>query len=87
MMPVKKILNSLMFRCIYAVSIGVMIAVAAIALLFVHGQTQELAPKTASKTWRFPENEKMLDDLSDQLAREGEAMSTIAPAAGEQKKH
>lgn len=83
MSVVNKLFNRLTFRCLGAVGAGVFVAALFSALLSAHGGGQDhIAPVTTARTLAFPENEKMLKDVSAQLAREGEALSKIAPAAG-----
>ncbi|MBI3441461.1 MAG: hypothetical protein HY052_06630 [Proteobacteria bacterium] len=79
-----KVFNHLIFRCVGAVLLGAFVVTLFAALLSLYGESHENIPRvTISKTLRFPENEKMLSDVAAQLAREGAALSTIAPAAGE----
>ena len=80
---IKKISTGLTLRCIGALAAGIITMTAFVTLLSLYGETSEPALKTAStKHLRFPENEKMLKEMSDQLAREATSLSNIAPAAG-----
>jgi len=78
------IFSRLVFRCICAVSLGVAVMAVFAALLIMYGEAQETYTQvTTARAIKFPENEKMLNDVANQLAREGEALSKVEPAAGQ----
>ncbi len=80
---VKKIWVGVIWRSISAVLAGVGVVAAFVALLSLYGVSPESTRITTARSLKFPENEKMLDIMSDQLAHEGAALSEIEPAAGD----
>lgn len=80
----KKIIGPLTLRCVLSLFAGLVVVTLFAAMLSLYGQSQETVKTVAlHQSLKFPENEKMLNDLASQLAREGAALSNIAPAAGD----
>lgn len=80
----KKIIGPLTLRCLFSLAAGLFVVALFAALLSLYGQDQErLSTVTAQQSLMFPENEKMLDAVASQLARDGAALANIAPAAGD----
>jgi len=82
MSAINKIFSRLAFCCLGAVFAGVLVVALFSALLSAYGGGQENIAQVATRTLKFPENEQMLKDVAAQLARDGETLSKIAPAAG-----
>jgi len=82
----KKVMNSLGFRCAISVSVGLaIVAIIAMGLVIISGSDMgERTQSAAASTLKFPEDEKMLRELSDQILRESAAheFADIQPAAG-----
>ncbi|MDE1153122.1 MAG: hypothetical protein PW788_11350 [Micavibrio sp.] len=81
----KKVMNSLGFRCAISVTVGLaIVAIIAMGLVVLSGTEMGERAQTAAATTRFPEDEKMLRELSDQILRESAAheFADIQPAAG-----
>jgi hypothetical protein len=58
-----------------------------ILLISVYGVSPDYSSvRHTIQAVKFPENAQMLDDITEQLAREGKALSKIAPAAGSAEK-
>ena len=81
----KKIFNRVTtFYSLCAVLTGAALMAAFSILLSLYGEAQEPTVQvTTQAAIAFPENEKMLKETADKIAREGAALSTIEPAAGE----
>ena len=85
----QKLWRRVILRGIGAVVFGGVVVLAGVALLsgygISHGHVHHV--KTATiKAIKFPENEQMLNEMTARLAREGEALSKVEPAAGTSKK-
>ena len=83
-MPIERKISALLIlRSLAAVLAGVAIVAVFVALLSLYGEQQEQSTPVTAKVMPFPENERMLKSMADQLAREGQALSTVEPAAGD----
>ena len=82
-----KLWRKIILRGIGAVFSGWAVVSVFVVLLSVYGFSPDNIPlkTTAIKAVKFPENEQMLNETAARLAREGEALSKIAPAAGTAK--
>jgi len=71
-------------RSVGAVCFGWLAVMAGVLLLSRYGVEAEEAflPHRAIAT-KFPENEKMLNDVTAKLAKDGAALSKVEPAAGQ----
>ena len=85
----KKKLFSICFKSCYAIFIGIgLVTIFSILLASYAGlQKQEVvvesSPQLTMEHISFPEDEAMLEAMSEQLAREAQALSEVMPAAGD----
>jgi hypothetical protein len=79
----KKRWRTVILRSMGAVFLAWAVVMAGVGLLSRYGVASEEAflPHRAIAI-RFPENEKMLNDVTASLARDGAALSKVEPAAG-----
>ena len=83
MLFIRNILKSAVLRGAVSMALGVAVMAGLVSLLAYYAEAPEHVTKTAFHQLRFPENEKMLNEMAAELAREnGAALSDIAPAAG-----
>jgi len=80
----KKRWRQCILRGFGAVFFGWAVICAFVVLISSYGVSDHIHVKktTAIQTVKFPENEQMLDEMTAQLAREGQALSKMEPAAG-----
>jgi hypothetical protein len=75
----------LAYRSFGAVLLGSAFVLFVALILANYGETQETASVVAAKSIKFPDNEKMLAEQAAELARQGAALSSVEPAAGDKK--
>lgn len=83
----KKRWRVVILRSAGALSFGWLAVMACAVLLSRYGLAPDDAflPRHVTVA-RFPENEKMLNDLTAKLAHDGAALSKVEPASGQKKK-
>lgn len=75
--------RKVILRGVSAVFFGWAVVSVLVALLSIYGFSDNVPLRTtAIKAVNFPENEQMLNETAARLAKEGEALSRIKPAAG-----
>lgn len=72
-------------KSLYSVFIGAgMVAVLSLTASFYNELHTDIGVDTQTAQYiEFPENQEMLNNMSEKLAREGSYLSEIAPAAGD----
>jgi len=94
---IKKIFNGLIFKCLCSITAGASIVTIFAFMLSIYGIGKDakiIKTQTAKQSIEFPENKKMLNDMSAKLIKDGSALAInknfiledIAPAAGDVEK-
>lgn len=81
----KKTITKLVVKTTYSLVIVAGVLTLMLLILSFYNETGRTTnvEKTASQHIDFPENQDMLNSMSDKLAKEGASLSDIAPAAGD----
>ncbi|MCE9506903.1 MAG: hypothetical protein K8R48_01110 [Alphaproteobacteria bacterium] len=80
---ISSLFSRMTFKCLCSVFVGLVVVTMFSKILVLYGDAQDsVSEMTAQFTNSAPPNEKTLQNIARQLARESEQLSKIAPAAG-----